>query len=158
MVTGVQTCALPIWFTALYKDKYDYLGDFELMRTAFLLDLGLYYLGVAGLIYKQNSEALRLGVFITPPSRPVYRLMSTYNRRFAAMARARRGRGAFGRRNDARRFMFGGFTFERNGANTKHIAKALLHWGWMEVTEGWRSWFAEKRAPRPSLAAAPSAA
>ena len=137
------------WFTALYKDKYDYLGDFELMRTAFLLDLGLYYLGVAGLLYKEGAEALRYGVFITPPSMPVYRLMSTYNRRLAAMARMRRERGTFGRHNDRQRFLFGGYTFERDGANTKHIAKALCRWGWLEVTEGWRSWFAAQRAATP---------
>ena len=144
------------WFNALYKDKYDYLGDFELMRTAFLLDLGLYYLGVAGLIYKQGPKALSLGVFITPPSQPVYRLMSTYNRRFAAMARMRRERGTFGRQNHGQRFMFGGFTFERDGANTKHLAKALLRWGWFELTEGWRTWFGEKRSTMPALKEAPA--
>ena len=144
------------WFNALYKDKYDYMGDFELMRTAFLLDLGLYYLGVAGLIYKQGAKALACGVFITPPSMPVYHLMRTYNRRFAAMARVRRERGTFGRMNDGHRFMFGGFTFERDGANAKHIVKALLHWGMLELTEGWRSWFANRFAPRPLLAEAPS--
>jgi flavin-dependent dehydrogenase len=133
------------WFNALYKDKYDYLGDFELMRTVFLLDLGLYYLGVAGLLYKQGNKALSYGVFITPPSVPVYHLMRTYNRRFAAIARTRRERGTFGRMNDSQRFMFGGFTFERDGANSKHLLKALLHWGRLEVTEGWRSWFAGER-------------
>jgi hypothetical protein len=111
---------------------------------------------VAGLIYKQGVKALSLGVFITPPSRPVYRLMKTYNRRFAAMARMRRERGTFGRRNDGQRFMFGGFTFERDGANTKHLAKALLHWGWLEVTEGWRSWFGERTAAAPSLKESPA--
>lgn len=129
------------WFTALYKDKYDYLGDFELMRTAFLLDLGFYYIGVAGLIYKEGAKAMDYGVFITPPSVPVYHLMRTYNRRLAAIGRARRERGTFGRRNDARQFMFGGFTFERDGANMKHLAKALLGWLRLEATEGWRSWF-----------------
>ena len=74
--------------------------------------------------------------------------MRTYNRRFAAMARTRRERGTFGRKNDGQRFMFGGFTFERDGANTKHLAKALLRWGWFELTEGWRSWFVEAPAVR----------
>ncbi len=139
------------WFLALYKDKYDYMGDFELMRTAFLLDLGLYYLGVAGLIYQQGVKALSLGVFITPPSKPVYLLMSAYNRRFAAIGRTRRERGTFGRMNDGQRFMFGGFTFERNGANSKHVAKALVRWGWFEITEGWRSWFGEKRPAQSTM-------
>ena len=146
------------WFNALYKDKYDYMGDFELMRTAFLLDLGLYYLGVAGLLYKQGNKALGLGVFITPPSRPVYHLMRTYNRRLAAISRTRRERGTFGRMNDGQRFMFGGFTFERDGANSKHLLKTFLRWGWLEITEGWRSWFASERKATPKLRESPAAA
>lgn len=138
------------WFHALYKDKYDYLGDFELMRTAFVLDLGLYYLGVAGLLYQEGSLALNYGIFMTPPSVPVFHLMRTYNRRFAAMARHRRQCDTFGRRNHQEQFMFGGFTLERNGANAKHLLKALLHWGWLELTEGWRTWFAREPAPAPA--------
>ena len=34
------------WFEALYKDKYEYMGEWDLMSLAFRLDLGLYYLGV----------------------------------------------------------------------------------------------------------------
>ncbi len=33
------------WFEALYKDKYEYVGEFDLMSLAFRLDLGLYYFG-----------------------------------------------------------------------------------------------------------------
>ena len=28
------------WFEALYKDKHEYIGEFDLMSLAFLLDLG----------------------------------------------------------------------------------------------------------------------
>ena len=34
------------WFDALYKDKYEYIGEFDLMSLAFRLDLSLYYWGV----------------------------------------------------------------------------------------------------------------
>src|SRR5205085_9068740 len=97
-------------------------------------------------------------VFITPPSRPVYHLMRTYNRRLAAIARTRRERGSFGRMNDRQRFMFGGFTFERDGANSKHLLKALLGWGWFEITEGWRSWFAGERKTMPNVRETPAPA
>jgi flavin-dependent dehydrogenase len=135
------------WFRALYKDKYDYFGDFELMRTAFLLDLGLYYLGVAGLIYQQGEKALDYGVFITSRSGPVFKLMSTYNRRIAAIGRKRRELGTFGRMNDRQRFMFGGYTFERNGANGSWLLKAFRQWLWLELTEGWRTWFRRESTP-----------
>src|SRR6185503_5384383 len=102
------------WFEAIYKDKYEYMGDYELMRLAFLLDLGFYYLGVASQPFKRGAEGLRETVFSTRPSVPFYHLMRLYNRRFARIARARKRRGAWGKKNHAHRFLFGGFTFARS--------------------------------------------
>ncbi len=132
------------WFTAIYRDKYEYMGEYDLLRLVFLLDLGLYYIGVAAQPFKRGVAALREPVFTTAPSVPCYHLMRIYNRRFAALGRARRTRGALGRRNDGRQFMFAGYTFSPGSALP--ILKALLGWAWLEVTEGWRSWFVRKRA------------
>lgn len=126
------------WFEAVYENKYAYLGDFELMRVAFLLDLGLYYLGVVSQPFRRGEVALREPVFSTPPSRPVFHLMKTYNRRLAAMAGDRRRRGQFGRRNRGERFLFGGYTLEPSSLRT--LLFALLRWGWLELGEGWRTW------------------
>src|SRR5258708_15274429 len=86
------------------------MGEFDLMRTAFLLDLGLYYLGVASQPFKRGAKALKEPVFSTSPSVPFFHFIRTYNRRFAQMARSRRARGVTGRMNNGRRFMFCGFT------------------------------------------------
>jgi flavin-dependent dehydrogenase len=126
------------WFEALYLDKYEYVGEFDLLRLAFLLDLGLYYLGVASQPFKRGFKALTEPVFSTPPSVPFYHFMRTYNRRFARIARTRRLRGLGGRRNDRRRFMFAGYTFAIGSAAP--IVKSIASWGWLELTEGWRSW------------------
>src|SRR5688500_10935258 len=40
------------WFEAIYKDKYEYLGEYDLMRLAFRMDLGLYYLGIVSQPFK----------------------------------------------------------------------------------------------------------
>lgn len=136
------------WFEALYLNKYDYMGDFELMRLAFLLDLGLYYLGIASQPYKRGLDGLREPVFAGRASVPFFHLMCAYNRRLAAMARVRRGRGAWGRANAGRRFMFGGYTF--SGKSAWPIVRALLGWGRLELCEGWRSWFAAR--PMDALA------
>src|SRR5262245_10010465 len=136
------------WFEALYLNKYEYMGDFELMRLGFLLDLGFYYLGVASQPYKRGPNALREPVFTTRPSVPVYYLMRLYNRRLAAMARARHARGTWGRKNNDYRFLFTGYTFARSSA--KHIVKALLSYFALELCEGWRSWFAFTPAPSAS--------
>jgi flavin-dependent dehydrogenase len=129
------------WFEALYLDKYEYMGEFDLMRLAFLLDLGLYYLGVASQPFKRGAKALTEPVFSTAPSVPFFHFIRFYNRRFAQMARTRRLRKRSGRRNDHRRFMFAGYTFALGSSIP--IFKSIASWGWLELTEGWRSWFGQ---------------
>lgn len=137
------------WFEALYRDKYEYMGDFELMRLAFLMDLGLYYLGVASQPFKYGPGALTQPVFSAPASRPFFRLMRAYNRRFAQIARSRRLRHCWGAKNAGERFMFQGYTFAPGSAFP--IVKALATWLWIEITEGWRCWrsASPKDAPLP---------
>jgi flavin-dependent dehydrogenase len=126
------------WFDAIYRDKYAYLGDFELMRIAFLLDLGCYYLGVASQPFKRGEAGLSEPPFTTPPSTPVYWLMSLYNRRLAALGRSRRQRGTFGRMNHGQRLLVPGFTFSPGSA--RPLLGCVLRWLHLEITEGWRSW------------------
>ena len=135
------------WFEALYLDKYEYLGEFDLMRLAFLLDLGLYYLGVASQPFKRGPIALTEPVFSTPPSIPFFHFIRTYNRRFAQISRARRRRRASGRLNDHRRFMFGGYTFALGSAAP--LLKSVFGWAWLELSEGWRSWFGNLHPTHP---------
>jgi len=51
------------WFQAVYQDKYEYMGEFDLMRLAFLLDLGFYIQGVASQPAKRGAKALSEPVF-----------------------------------------------------------------------------------------------
>lgn len=132
------------WFEALYLDKYEYMGDYDLMRRAFLLDLGLYYLGVASQPFKRGFKALTEPIFSTSPSIPFFHFIRTYNRRFAQIARSRRARGVDGRMNDGHRFMFGGYTFAPGSAAP--LVKTMASWFLLELTEGWRTWFLPNRA------------
>jgi len=138
------------WFEAVYKDKYEYLGEFDLMRTVFQLDLGLYYFGVASQPFKRGREALAEPPFSTPPSVPFYRFMKWYNRRFARMARARRRRGTWGRNNAGQRLLIPGFTFAPS--SSWPMVKALARWAWLEASEGWRTWFAADEAETRGMA------
>jgi flavin-dependent dehydrogenase len=131
------------WFQAIFKDKYDYMGDYDFMRLAFLLDLGLYYLGVASQPYKYGAKGLNEPAFANPLATPFYHLIRFYNRRFAQMARARKRRDLWGPRNTGVRFMFQGYTFDHTLFS--HIFKGLRGWAWLELTEGWRSWFSERK-------------
>ena len=134
------------WFQAIYQDKYEYLGEFDLLRTAFMFDLGLYYWGVASQPFKRGHVALLEPIYATPPSVPVFHFMRLYNRRMAQMARMRRARGTLGRHNAGRHHLLGGFTFDHQ--NIKPLLKTFAYWGWLELSEGWRSWW----QPKPNRA------
>jgi hypothetical protein len=54
--------------------------------------------------------------------------------------------------------LVGGFTFSPKTAGP--IIKAMVQWAWLEVTEGWRSWFVpkmkqEQPTQSPAVQAAP---
>jgi flavin-dependent dehydrogenase len=131
------------WFEALYQDKYEYMGEFDLMSLAFTMDLGFYYFGIASQPYKLGMKAFLAPPFSESISRPFYHLMRTYNRRFAQVARRRRRLNLLGQRNHGRRRLIPGFTLRPTDIGPLVIA--LIKWMWLEMTEGWRSW----REPAP---------
>jgi flavin-dependent dehydrogenase len=126
------------WFQAVYQNKYEYMGEFDLMRLAFLLDLGLYYLGIVSQPFRMGIKGLLEPPFSQPLSGPVFTLMRSYNRRFAQIARRRRRLALLGRTNRAKRCLANGFTLSRS--DIRLIFKTILQWGWLELKEGWRSW------------------
>jgi len=126
------------WFRALYQNKYEYMGDFELMSIAFVMDAALYYLGVASQPFRKGSEAFLNPVFSEIESVPFYHFIRWYNCRLSHMARSRRARGTWGKRNHDQQFLFNGFSFGAMMAIP--LTKAFVRWMWLEVTEGWRSW------------------
>jgi len=126
------------WFEAIYKDKYEYLGEFDLMSIAFALDLGFYYLGIASQPFKIGPKALLIPPFSERVSRPFFHLIKTYNRRLAQIARRRRSAKMLGRSNRARRNLIPGFTLKPTDVG--QLLKGLRKWLWLEITEGWRSW------------------
>ena len=130
------------WFTSLYKDKYQYLGEFDLMNLAFRMDLSLYYWGVVEPPFRSGLEALYAPPFSPPSGRVFSRLMSLYNRRFAAIAKRRRRLGLLGRTNKGNRSLIPGFTLERQ--NMFKLFGMLAGWGMLELREGWKSWGGEE--------------
>ncbi len=130
------------WFEALYQDKYEYLGEFDLMRLAFQLDLGFYYLGVASQPFKRGAKALRDPVFSTAVTVPFFYFIRAYTRRLPQMARRRRLLNRVGCANHSRRLLLPGYTFARSSAGP--IIRALAGWMLLELREGWRSWWPAK--------------
>jgi len=126
------------WFEALHKDKYEYMGEFDLMRLAFRLDYSLYVWGVVEQVFHTGDEAYYTPPFSPPSGFFFWKLMSSYNRRFAAIARRRRRLGRLGRSNRNRRFLSPGYTLNRG--NMAHLFPMLLDWAKLELAEGWHSW------------------
>jgi flavin-dependent dehydrogenase len=148
------------WFQALYKDKYEYLGEYDLLDLAFRLDLSLYYQGVVEPPFNQGETALFQPPFSPPSGRFFAKFMSIYNRRFAAIARHRRRTGMLGRTNRGKRHLLAGFTLKRT--DMLRIVPMLAEWLKLELTEGWRSWGARPDYPakpqtQPAAESAPAA-
>lgn len=127
------------WFEALYKDKYEYLGEFDLLTLAFQFDYGLYVWGVVEQVFAKGEEAFLAPPFSPPSGWIFWKLMSHYNKRFAKIARRRRRLGRLGASNRGRRYLIPGFTINRG--NTIRLIPMLLQWIRLELTEGWHTWF-----------------
>lgn len=133
------------WFEALYKDKYYYFGEFDLVRLAFLIDLGTYYAGVINQPFKYGMHMLATPVFKTPGSVPFFHFMRFYNRRLCRIAEHRAATGTQARLNHSQRFMFGGYTLEPSGL--KPLLTAILGYFALELREGWKTWFTPRFQP-----------
>jgi flavin-dependent dehydrogenase len=97
------------WFESLYKDKYYYMGDADLMSAALLLDVSSYYVGLVGAVYRDpECEFLNLP-FTGIDGRLARSIMSFYNRRLVALARRRWATGYYGKRNAGWRELYDGF-------------------------------------------------
>jgi hypothetical protein len=117
----------------VYKDKYEYMGEFDLMSTALIFDLCLYYLGVVSRIFKYGESALAVPPFSATGVGPIFRFMRAYNRRFAEIARRRRKRRMLGRTNRAHRCLIPGFKL--HSANPRLFLQGFSKWARIELEE-----------------------
>ncbi|MEK6374992.1 MAG: NAD(P)/FAD-dependent oxidoreductase [Acidobacteriota bacterium] len=91
------------FFQSVYKDKYFYMGEADLLAASFLLDTAQYYLFLVMPAYRVAKKFLWMPVLGPKRASLSYHLMKFYNRRFKAIALARRAVGEAGTRNDGRR-------------------------------------------------------
>jgi hypothetical protein len=113
------------FFQAVYRDKYVYMGEQDLLSAAFLLDTVQYYLFLVIPAYRRAPRFPWMPVLGPRPALVSYRLMDAYNRRFARIARLRREQGEAGRRNDGRRVRA---TFNLRWAPYRMLARGLGLW------------------------------
>jgi len=121
-----------LWFETLYKDKYYYMGDAELMAAALLLDVGMYFIGLVIPVYKDPEREFLHLPFEGTPGRAVGAMMKFYNRRLVTLAKRRLMKGCYGRHNAGWRELYDGFVPDRRVG--KLIRKGLGHWWRAEMT------------------------
>ena len=124
-----------LWFEALYEDKYELFGDAELTAASFLLDTSMYYLGIlSSAMYQIETLANPLFGVNNLPARWAHRSMRFYKKRMVKIARRRRARGTYGRRNRDWRCYEGNFGVARRTLTRAH-RKGLALWLGAELRE-----------------------
>jgi flavin-dependent dehydrogenase len=113
------------FFRAIYQDKYFYMGEHDLLSASFLIDTAQYYIFVVIPAYRLFGKFQWMPVLGPKPAFISYHMMRIYNRRFKAIALARRAAGEAGRRNDGRRVKA---LFDLQTAPIRMAARGLKIW------------------------------
>ena len=91
------------FFRSIYKDKYYYMGEADLLTAAMILDTAHYYIFVVIPAYRFAKKFLWMPVLGPKPAFFSYHFIKFYHRRFKSIALARRAAGEAGARNNGRR-------------------------------------------------------
>ena len=114
------------WFETLYRDKYFYMGEADLMSAALLLDVGTYFIGLVRPVYANPERAFLELPFEGTPGRLFAGMMKFYNRRLSALAKNRIAHGVVGAHNAGWRELYDGFVPDFR--LQKLIRKGLFRW------------------------------
>lgn len=120
---GAYKRSYRLWFESLYKGKYEYLGDAELMRIAFLMDLGTYFVGPVRLVYDNPGYEWTRLPYDGPAGTFFARFMSLYNRRLSKLAKIRLAKGTYGAWNNGMDFTL------KESFSPNFSALRFLSWG-----------------------------
>lgn len=139
------------FFRSVYKDKYYYMGEADLLSAAMLIDTAQYYIFVVIPAYKIMKKFHWMPVLGPKPAFISYHLMRIYNRRFKAIAEARRAAGVAGLYNDGRRIKA---YFNLGVAPLRMVARGLRLWLRAELGV---LRLKLRRSPRPTASPVPPA-
>src|ERR1043166_1294861 len=114
------------WFESLFKNKYYYMGDADLMSAALLLDVSSYYIGLVQAVYRDPEREFLNLPFTGIGGKVVRGIMSFYNRRLATMANRRWATGYYMKRNAGWRELYDGFVPDMRLG--KQILRGLRRW------------------------------
>ena len=120
------------WFEALYKDKYYYLGDAEIMNIAFLLDIATYFVGPVNLVYTNPDGEFSKLPYNGKIGAGFAKVMAFYNRRLVSMAKKKIEAGIYGDKNLNHDFLLA--SGHNIGSQSSEILiKGLIQWAKVEL-------------------------
>jgi hypothetical protein len=141
------------FFRSVYKDKYFYMGELDLLAASVLIETAQYYIFLVIPAYRFLGRFHWMPVLGPRPAYISYHLMRISNRRFKALALARQAAGEAGRRNDGRRIKA---FFDLDLAPLRMAARGVKLWALAEL-DGIRLAFKRRKAVEPSLEPSPPA-
>lgn len=120
------------WFNALYKDKYWYLGDAELMHAAFLMDVATYFVGPVRGVYGDEDSEFEEMPYSGPIGRGFAVFMAFYNRRLVKLAKKKITADLYGDKNIGESFLITS-GFSPDSSSMKILFKGIRIWLKLEV-------------------------
>jgi flavin-dependent dehydrogenase len=148
------------FFRAVYKDKYYYMGEGDLLSAAMLIDTAQYYIFVVLPAYRLLKKFHWMPVLGPKPAFLSYHMMLMYNRRFKAIAEGRRAVGQGGVMNDNRRikayFNLGLAPMQMAARGVKLWLRAEAGLSWMRWKRMWRRKPAVTTEPEPRVSPSPA--
>ena len=127
------------WFDSLYRDKYFYMGEGDLMAAALLLDVSSYYIGLVRHVYRDPECAFTRLPFEGRGGRFARAFMSFYGGRLVKIARRRAAAGRLGEINHGWRELYDGFVPDFR--LRKQLTMGLIRWWKAE----WKNLFLRPR-------------
>ena len=121
------------WFEALYKGKYHYMGDAELMFAAFLMDLSTYFIGPVRLVYSSPDNEWQRLPYDGAIGSGFAKFMTFYNHRLKQIALKRKAKGIFGTNNLGQRYLLRE-NFAPNSSTLKLLWAGLKVWIKAEIS------------------------
>ena len=137
------------WFNALYKDKYWYLGDAELMHAAFLMDVSTYFIGPVRGVYGNEDVEFAEMPYSGPIGHGFAVFMALYNRRLVKLAKKKITAGTYGAKNVGESFLIT-TGFAPGPGSIKLLFKGIRVWLKLELKLAFTP--AAKDVTEPSMA------
>ena len=145
------------WFHGLYRDKYQYLGDADLMHAAFIMDIAAYFIGPVRAVYANADKEYSTMPYNGTGGAIFARLMSFYNRRLEVIARKRLTAGTYGKNNLKHRHLIR-LPYEPNMKAVRHLFGGMKLWWKLEAETMFTKAAAELPEPGSAGAKAPQVA